>query len=104
MPMTVNPEEITMQDEMNINVRKALAVFDLITRSGVKTGDDWVFDQMTANAGFDGYNISLSDQHATLTVNFHNTYRVDCDSHQQLQSFAEHLERLYTLSQKKSAL
>lgn len=82
---------------MNVDVRTALAVFEKITRLGTKSGDDWVFDQMRANSGFDGYNITLSDQHATLTVNFHNTFHVDCSSHQKLQSFVEHLERIHLL-------
>ena len=82
---------------MNIDVRTALAVFEKVSRLGVKSGDDWVFDQMRANSGFDGYTVTLSDQYATLTVNFHNTFHVDCDSHQDLQSFVEHLEHIRDL-------
>lgn len=97
-PKRSNP----MQDEVIIDVRKALSVFELITRTGVKSGEDWTLDQMTANSGFDGYSISLRDQNATLTINFHNTYHVDCDNHQQLKSFVEHLDRLYALDQRKT--
>jgi hypothetical protein len=80
-----------------VDVRTALAVFEKVSRLGNKSGDDWVFDQMRANSGFDGYTVTLSDQYATLTVNFHNTFHVDCDNRQDLQSFVEHLERIRDL-------
>ena len=83
-----------MTDEVNIDVRVALEVFEKITRLGIKDGDDWYFDQMSANSGFDGYTVTLSDQHAKLTVNFHNTFHVDCDSHKELEAFVEHLHRI----------
>ena len=90
-----------IQDKAKIDVRTALAVFEKVSRLGTKSGDDWIFDQMRANSGFDGYTVTLSNQHATLTVNFHNTFHLDCDSRQDLQSFVEHLERIRDLPENK---
>lgn len=102
MSFLIKPRGETIQNEVNVDVRKALAVFEKITRLGIKSGDDWVFDQMRVNSGFDGYTITLSDQYATLTVNFHNTFHVECSSHQKLQLFVEHLERIHSLSDAKT--
>jgi len=98
---TMKKRRKMIQDEVNIDVRTALAVFEKISRLGAKSEEGWIFDQMTANSGFDGYTVTLSDQHATLTVNFHNTFHIDCDSRKDLQSFVEHLERIRNLPEDK---
>lgn len=67
----------------------------------MKSGDDWILDQMKASSGFDGYTVTLSDKHATLTVNFHNTFHLDCDNHKDVVSFVEHLERILKLPEKE---
>lgn len=83
-----------MHDDHKIEVRTALSVFEKITRLGHKDGDSWTLDQMSADTGFDGYSVTLRDRHATLTVNFHNTYTLDCANGRALEEFVAHLERI----------
>ena len=86
-----------MNNTSPIEARKALEVFEKIVEHGERRDDDWVFDQMSANSGYDGYTVTLSDHHGSLTVNFHNTLHFDCDSSKALQAFIEHIERIYRL-------
>jgi hypothetical protein len=61
--------------ETKIDIKRALRVFNIITRRGSKTSDGWSFDGLDAQTDADGYTVTLSDPHNQLTIYFHNSHR-----------------------------
>ncbi|WP_434928296.1 DUF3081 family protein [Shewanella sp. HL-SH8] len=74
-----------------IDIHRALRVFNKVTQYGEKTSDtaESVYHLCGINAltGFDGYTITLSDVQVKLDIFFHNKYQFDYPNNEALDNF-----------------
>ena len=75
-----------------INHRQVLSVFEKIMSNGQRQEEGTVLNQIYASSGFDGYSITLWDEHVTVTLQFHNAIHCDCNNQQQMDNFLEKLD------------
>ena len=77
-----------------ISIKQVLRVFDVITRHGQHYDNEYHLDGLSANAGFDGYTITLHNQHSRLTVFFHNTFSFDYPNQKAYEYFLSQLNTI----------
>lgn len=85
-------------DDINIKPRKILSVFEKIHSEGEKTDKGWLLDGVYADSGHDGYDITLEDGKASVTLHFHNTISVVNDNEAAWRDFLlklEHIDQAY---------
>lgn len=82
-----------MQDH-KIETLLVFSVFEKVRTHGKEQADGWVLEGLTARSDADGYNITLEDQHASVSVHFHNTISVNCEKERQLEEFISKLEAI----------
>ena len=88
--------------EEKINVTQALKVFDIITRKGSKEGSNYVLSGIVANAGFDGYSVSLRNDYVELIIHFHNTFTLNYSSKIEFIQFIEKLAHIEKSAKNKA--
>lgn len=81
-----------MDTDHKISARDLLEAFDTIQRHCEPQDGQYVFGPLRANAGHDGYTVTISDDNVEATVGFHNSVRVDAASSQALVMFKERLD------------
>ncbi|GAA5188721.1 DUF3081 family protein [Ferrimonas gelatinilytica] len=77
-----------------LDTRLVLRVFDKVIRHGERRGDNHHWQGLVANSGFDGYTLTLGNGTVTLTLLFHNSYKVDSPSNGEFERFVEQLKRV----------
>lgn len=77
-----------------IEAGNALRAFQTVIDNGVKTDKGYELDGLTADTGFDGYTVSLSDGTVTLTLMFHQTFSVDSPNSRATDNFIKRLDGL----------
>lgn len=77
-----------------IDIHQALEAFNQVTSHGEKKDGEYVLDGLWADAGFDGYTVTLRDEKVTLTVHFHSKYDLDFPTNHDLEIFLQRLERV----------
>ena len=82
-------EPINMEGKIDIS--QALTVFDIITRKGQQEGSCYRLSGIVANAGFDGYSVSLSNDYVELVIHFHNIFTLNYSSKKELMQFLANL-------------
>lgn len=75
--------------DRRVNVRQALRVFNTVLEKGTNDNGRWRYRGLTAEPSYDGYTVTLSDQHVTLNVYFHNKYQLDFKSTAELDQFLD---------------
>ena len=79
----------------SLDFRKVLHAAEIVRQQGVREEyGDYVYKGIRYNSGHDGYSITLSDREVALTVNFHNTTRLDSPSRSKTEAFYKHLDRI----------
>lgn len=69
--------------------RQMLSVFEKIMTHGQREGEGSVLNGIHAESGFDGYTITLWDDHVTATLQFHNTIHCDSTDQSHLDGFLD---------------
>lgn len=82
-----------MQDH-KIDTRLIFSVFEKVRTHGKEQGDSWALEGLTASSDLDGYNITLEDPFASVSVHFHGSVSVNCEKEQQLEEFISKLETI----------
>lgn len=77
-----------------IEAGNALRAFQAVVDNGTKTDKGYELDGLTADTGFDGYTVSLSDGAVTLTLMFHQTFSVDSPNSRATETFIKRLDGL----------
>ena len=73
--------------DKKFDLLQALRVFNKVTQWGDKEDEDHVLHGLRANAGFDGYTVTLKDDYVSLTVYFHNKFNLDYSDRKALELF-----------------
>ena len=84
-----------MSETEDVNIKKTLAVFDVITSKGSKQDDHYLYNGLKASSDFDGYNITIKNDYVELTIFFHNKFSLDYSSKKEKASFLEKIEQIY---------
>jgi len=77
-----------------LNVHQVLKVFQKIIAHGTERQGVHHLDGITADSGFDGYTVTLSDQDVTLTLQFHNSYHLSSKNQIAEQAFFEKITQI----------
>lgn len=75
-----------------IEAGNALRAFQTVIDNGTKTDKGYELDGLTADTGFDGYTVTLSDGSVTLTLMFHQSFSVDSPSSRATENFIKRLD------------
>ncbi len=63
--------------EHKINKHQLLKVYSKISKFGRVQSNGHVLDGIYAESDWDGHNLFLSNQHVSIRVQFHNTFKVE---------------------------
>ena len=77
-----------------VDVRKALRVFQKITEEGVKSGDHYTMNGLKALTDFDGYTATICNDYVTLDIFFHNKFSFNYTNAKERETFLEKLNAL----------
>lgn len=88
MPSSIQTKVAPME---KIDHRQMLSVFEKIVSNGQREDDGAVLNGVHASSSFDGYSITLWDNHVSATLQFHNAIHCDCDNQPYLDEFLEKL-------------
>lgn len=78
----------------DIDVKKALRVYQKITSSGVQKEGAYVLDGLKAAQSFDGYTASIFNERVRLDLLFHNKFTFTFDNKKERSDFLEKLEKI----------
>lgn len=78
--------------EQKIETRLLFSVFEKVRTHGKPHDDGWMLDGLIAKSDVDGYNISLEDSFASVSIHFHNTVSVQCEKERHLDEFLSKIE------------
>ncbi|CAH0990045.1 hypothetical protein SIN8267_00128 [Sinobacterium norvegicum] len=81
-------------DETCVDVVQALRVFNLVLSQGVRQGDEYSWQGLTASSDFDGYNVCLQDALVRLDIHFHSSFHLNSPSRRALTLFVSQLQAL----------
>lgn len=79
-------------DDGKINVSDVLLAVSLITDKGTLQDGVYRYRGLAVQADVDGYTVVVKDDESSLTVMFHNTYKVDTTSRRAWSSFSQKLD------------
>ena len=82
--------------DKRFDIKQALRAFDKVTRYGLQQGGEYRLDGLLASSGFDGYTVTLADNHVSLTIHFHNSYDVEYSDSKALDNFLRLIDRIDT--------
>jgi len=77
-----------------INIKTALRAFNRIREEGVERGGEYHLNGIAAGSDFDGYTITLHDDYVTLSIFFHNKFKLDFVNKRHLDAFVERIENI----------
>ena len=77
-----------------IDLKAAMAAFQKITTKGQKIDSEYKLGELLAGSDHDGYTIYITDKTVTLTIMFHNRYRLDYKRKMELDLFLERLQHI----------
>ncbi len=80
--------------EYNFDVKLALTAFNNILSNGRKDNREYHYQGLTASSDFDGYTLFIKNQNVSLTIFFHNKYKIDFKHKLALNEFYEQLEKI----------
>lgn len=79
-----------------VDLVKTLSVFNWIIDHGELQADgSRLLDGLYASHDFDGYTLTLYDAGARLDLFFHNRYKLDFQSREQLKSFMSKIDSVF---------
>lgn len=81
-----------MESDHKISARDLLEAFSAIQQHSEPHEGHYVYGPLRADAGHDGYTVTISDENVEATVGFHNSVRVEASSSQALEMFKERVE------------
>ena len=85
-----------MQNELD--AKFLLSVFGKVEQHGKAISNDlgagFELDGITVNAGFDGYEVYLSDGKVQLTLGFHNKWHSDAKNEAEMDDFVAALKKI----------
>lgn len=64
-----------------------LSVYEKIIANGQREEEGTVLNGVFASSAFDGYSITLWDEHVSATLQFHNAIHCDCTNQHHLDDF-----------------
>ncbi len=77
-----------------IDFHTVLHAAEIIRPGGDRAVDDYIFEGLRLNTGFDGYSMTVANRDVSLTINFHNTFHLDSLSRDKTDDFYKHLQRI----------
>lgn len=77
-----------------LDIRMALRVFEKVRQNGEPQEYEHFWQGIHAGSDFEGYTLTLRDQHVTLTLLFHNKYAFDYQHAHQLEAFIEKIRKI----------
>jgi len=78
----------------DIEVKKALRVYQKITTKGVLKDGEYILDGLKAAQSFDGYTASIYTERVRLDLLFHNKFTFTFDNKKERADFLEKLDKL----------
>ena len=87
---------LVIKMEKKVNVRQALVSFNSIRERGVYKDGTYALDGIRAAVGFDGYTVSLSNDHVSLDIFFHNKFSLQYTNRRELELFMDKICRMAT--------
>ena len=84
-----------------IDIRMALRAYQKVVELGEKRGNKHHYKGINAYSDLDGYNVELTDDKVTLSINFHSKYNLDYKSAHDKDEFMEKLKKIDNIKNKK---
>jgi len=83
-----------------LEVRYILSIFSQILERGVPNKNSFgetehTLNGLTAHSSFDGYVVTIKNEHVSLSVQFHNTFKLDFLNEKYKQEFLEKLQVIH---------
>ena len=79
-------------DDGKVNVTDVLLGVSLITQKGEHSDGAYRYRGLKVQTDADGYTVVVSDDETSLTVMFHNTYRIDTPQRRAMNAFFQKLD------------
>ena len=80
--------------ESKVDAQQLLSAFQKIRDNGQKTEQGFELEGVEAISSADGYSVVLKDGHATLYLNFHNTFNFDSDTQDHSEALLRQIESI----------
>lgn len=80
--------------EKHIEPRIILQAVDKIRQHGERRDWDYLFEGVSLMISQDEYTIELKNSKVSLSVYFHNKFKVDANKQADLEDFYQHLQRI----------
>lgn len=84
-----------------IDIRMALRAYQKVVELGEKRGNKHYYKGISAYSDLDGYNVDLTDDKVTLSINFHSKYNLDYKSALDKDEFMEKLQKIDKIKSKQ---
>ncbi|MGK0440338.1 MAG: hypothetical protein ACJA0N_000124 [Pseudohongiellaceae bacterium] len=81
-----------------IDIKIALLAFNTIISKGIKSGDEYVLNGLTAHTDFDGYTVTIRNDYVRLDIHFHSKFSFDYSNNKEKTLF---LEKINAMDRKK---
>ncbi|WP_439135359.1 DUF3081 family protein [Pseudomaricurvus sp.] len=83
-----------MTADTKLTARELLLAFERIKEYGEQKDDEYRYEQLSANLGYDGYTLTIANNDVSATLQFHNTLKINSPNRGALETFHRQIQRL----------